>query len=158
MNQKTMQIPKPVGQALSMLPAYPGSLMFVAGLNLALNQRVPEDVQQTLVGKRLRIRVQDAMVTFDFAWKQGGFAAEVNAGEADLTISATAHDFLLLAQRKEDPDTLFFSRRLLMEGDTELGLLVKNTLDAVDLSTFDLAAMAPGQVLARLRSQFGFKV
>jgi predicted lipid carrier protein YhbT len=43
----------------------------------------------------------------------------------DLTISANAQDFLRLAQRQEDPDTLFFNRRLSMEGDTELGLVVK---------------------------------
>jgi hypothetical protein len=37
---------------------------------------------------------------------------------------------------QEDPDTLFFSRRLAMEGDTELGLLIKNTLDAIDGALF----------------------
>jgi predicted lipid carrier protein YhbT len=36
-----------------------------------------------------------------------------------------------LALRREDPDTLFFSRRLVLEGDTELGLVVKNALDAM---------------------------
>jgi predicted lipid carrier protein YhbT len=60
---------------------------------------------------------------------------------ADLAIGAAAHDFLLLARRQEDPDTLFFSRRLALEGDTELGLLVKNTLDALDASAFDLGAL-----------------
>ncbi|MEF1307042.1 SCP2 sterol-binding domain-containing protein, partial [Vibrio owensii] len=35
--------------------------------------------------------------------------------------------------RKEDPDTLFFQRRLSIEGDTELGLEVKNLMDSVDL-------------------------
>ncbi len=157
MSQKTIQIPQAVGRALSWLPAYPGSQLFVVGLNLALNERIPEDVQHTLAGKRLRIRVSDAMVKFDFTWIRDGFVAEVNAGETDLTISASAHDFLLLAQRKEDPDTLFFSRRLLMEGDTELGLLVKNTLDAIDLSAYDLAAKVPNQVLSTLLSRFGFK-
>jgi predicted lipid carrier protein YhbT len=34
--------------------------------------------------------------------------------------------------RQEDPDTLFFQRRLTIEGDTELGLEVKNILDALD--------------------------
>ena len=43
---------------------------------------------------------------------------------ADLTIRASAQDFLQLAQRQVDPDTLFFSRRLVMEGDTELLELV----------------------------------
>lgn len=157
MNQKTLLIPELVGTAFSILPAYPGSLLFVTALNVALKARMPEDVQQLLIGKRLRIRVTDAKVTFDFSWKQDSFVVELNTGEADLTIAASAHDFLLLAQRKEDPDTLFFSRRLLMEGDTELGLLVKNTLDSIDLSTINLAEMAPKHVLAKVMSRFGFR-
>jgi predicted lipid carrier protein YhbT len=71
----------------------------------------------------------------------------------DLTISASAHDFVLLAQRKEDPDTLFFSRRLAMEGDTELGLMVKNTIDAIELPVFDPQQFAPAKVLGRLRER-----
>jgi hypothetical protein len=38
----------------------------------------------------------------------------------------------LLATRREDPDTLFFNRRLCIEGDTETGLHVKNLLDALE--------------------------
>lgn len=34
---------------------------------------------------------------------------------------------------KEDPDSLFFQRRLRIEGDTELGLEVKNLMDSLDL-------------------------
>ncbi|MEA5098775.1 MAG: SCP2 sterol-binding domain-containing protein [Burkholderiaceae bacterium] len=154
MNQKSFHLPLPVGKVLSLLPAYPGSLLWVVALNLAVKSRIPEDVQQSLSGKRLRIRITDAQVAFDFTWKQGGFIAGWNGGETDLTIAACAHDFLLLAQRKEDPDTLFFSRRLLMEGDTELGLLVKNTLDAMDLSTFDLALLTPNRVFSEMRSRF----
>ncbi|MBS1186049.1 MAG: sterol-binding protein [Burkholderiaceae bacterium] len=154
MNQKYLRLPSFVGKAMSLLPAYPGSLLFVSGLNLALKSRIPHDVQQSLAGKRLRIHVTDAGVTFDFTWKRDQFVAGWNGGETDLTIAASAHDFLLLAQRKEDPDTLFFSRRLLMEGDTELGLMVKNTLDAIDLSTFDLALLAPNRVFSELKSKF----
>jgi predicted lipid carrier protein YhbT len=40
--------------------------------------------------------------------------------------------------REEDPDTLFFNRKLIIEGDTELGLIVKNLLDSVDWSTTPL--------------------
>ncbi|MGB5009839.1 MAG: SCP2 sterol-binding domain-containing protein [Candidatus Dechloromonas phosphoritropha] len=36
-----------------------------------------------------------------------------------------------LLARQEDPDTLFFNRELEINGDTELGLIVKNMLDAV---------------------------
>ena len=48
----------------------------------------------------------------------------------DLRISASTRDFIALALRQEDPDALFFDRRLLMEGDTDLGLVVKNTVTA----------------------------
>ena len=58
-------------------------------------------------------------------------------GAPDLTIRAHASDFIALARRSQDPDTLFFNRRLSMEGDTELGLMVKNTLDAMELPVFD---------------------
>ena len=49
-----------------------------------------------------------------------------------MTFRASAYDFYLIARRIEDPDTLFFNRRLRIEGDTELGLVVKNSIDAID--------------------------
>lgn len=52
-------------------------------------------------------------------------------GRADVTIRARLDDYLALALRREDPDTLFFTRRLVIEGDTETGLAVKNALDAL---------------------------
>lgn len=153
MHATTYLLPKPVGQLLSRLPAYPGSLLFVTGLNLALASKLAPDVTQLLLGKKLRLRVTDAQLAFDFEWTNGRFAACQNKGAADLTISASAHDFVLLARRQEDPDTLFFSRRLSMEGDTELGLLVKNTLDAIELPVLNLEQFKPLNVLARLRAR-----
>lgn len=137
-------LPDPVGKLLSLLPAYPGSILFVAGLNVMLAKHLPPDTQLALEGKRLRINVTDAKLAFDFQWKKNAFAACNDKQPADLTIGASAHDFLLLAQRREDPDTLFFNRRLAMEGDTELGLLVKNTLDAFDFQAFDFSGWMLG--------------
>ena len=153
MNASPFLLPPAMGSLLSRLPAYPGSLLFVTGLNLALSKLLAPDVTQMLMGKKLRLRVTDAQWTFDFAWLNGRFTACQNPGEANLTISASAYDFVLLARRQEDPDTLFFSRRLAMEGDTELGLLVKNTMDALELPVFTLAQFKPTQVLARLRAR-----
>ena len=153
LNASPFLLPQPVGSLLSRLPAYPGSLLFVTGLNLALSQKLPSDVTQMLVGKKLRLRVTDTQWAFDFEWVNGRFAACTNKGAADLTISASAYDFVLLARRQEDPDTLFFSRRLSMEGDTELGLLVKNTMDAIELPLLNLEPFKPAQVLARLRAR-----
>lgn len=146
-------LPPPIGNLLSRLPAYPGSLLFVTALNLALAKNLAPDVTQLLLGKKLRLRVTDAQLTFDFQWESGRFNACQNKGEADLTISASAHDFMLLARRQEDPDTLFFSRRLSMEGDTELGLLVKNTIDGIEMPVLNLEQFRPAQVLARIKNR-----
>jgi len=153
MQASSYLLPPPMSQLLSRLPAYPGSLLFVTGLNVALKAKLASDVTDMLRGKKLRLRVTDAQWTFDFEWLNSRFVACQNKGEADLTISASAYDFMLLARRQEDPDTLFFSRRLSMEGDTELGLLVKNTLDAIELPVFNLEQFKPTQVLARLRAR-----
>ena len=142
-------LPDPVGSLLSRLPAYPGSFLLVTALNQVLAKQLPADVRQYLLGKKLRIHVRDARLTFDFTCTGVRFAACKRQEETDLTISASAQDFLRLAQRQEDPDTLFFNRRLSMEGDTELGLVVKNAIDALELPVLDLKQWTPDKVLAR---------
>ena len=55
------------------------------------------------------------------------------------------YDFLLLIADREDPDTLFFQRRLRMSGDTALGVHLKNFLASVDLESLPLATLVrPG--------------
>lgn len=144
-------VPPPVAAVLSRLPPYPGSLLLVTGLNLVLARQLPADVGSHLNGRRIRIHVRDAGLRFDFRWQDGQFRACPPQQAADLTLSAHAHDFLRLARRLDDPDTLFFNRRLSMEGDTELGLVVKNALDALELPVFDPAQWAPSAVFARLQ-------
>ncbi|MFV0680073.1 ubiquinone anaerobic biosynthesis accessory factor UbiT [Ottowia sp.] len=142
-------LPRPVGAMLARLPAYPGSALLVAAINLALARHLPADVKALLQDKRLSIRVRDAHLTFDFVWTGRRFAPNPPQAAPDLTISANAQDFLLLAQKRQDPDTLFFNRRLVMEGDTELGLVVKNALDAIELPVLDPAHWSPRAVLMR---------
>ena len=143
-------VPAPVAAVLSRLPAYPAALLLTMALNVSVARQLPADVSDALLHKRLRIQVRDARVTLDFTWTGGAFAPRGRHAQTDLCIAASAHDFLRLAQRLEDPDTLFFNRRLSMEGDTELGLMVKNTLDALELPVLDLQQWAPRQLLARL--------
>lgn len=119
------------------LPVYPGSVLFVAGLNLVLARHLHPDTLHMLEGRSLRIQVTDAKLHFDYTWRNNAFrAANHKSAEPDLTIKASTWDFYCLLQRKEDPDTLFFGRRLVLEGDTELGLMVKNTLDSIDMAVF----------------------
>lgn len=136
-------LPAPVGRLLSLLPAYPGSCLFAAALNRVLARHLPDDVRAGLAGKRLRLRALDAGIAFDFRWNGRAFSAAKRSDNADLSISASMRDFALLAARREDPDTLFFSRWLVMEGDTELGLLIKNTLDAIEQPLFSLDGLLP---------------
>jgi predicted lipid carrier protein YhbT len=49
-----------------------------------------------------------------------------------LCFRGELHAYLKLLTRQEDPDTLFFNRQLSIEGDTELGLAIKNLLDGID--------------------------
>jgi predicted lipid carrier protein YhbT len=150
-NPSHRRLPEPVGHLLSLLPARPGSWLFSRTLNLLLVQHLDADLRRALEGKRLRLTVTDARLAFDFQWRGQRFEASGAGREADLNISATLHDLGLLAARKADPDTLFFSRRLVMEGDTELGLHIKNALDAIDATPFNPARLAPSQLLNRLR-------
>ncbi|PIQ83701.1 MAG: hypothetical protein COV75_06090 [Candidatus Omnitrophica bacterium CG11_big_fil_rev_8_21_14_0_20_63_9] len=128
-------------------------MIFTRVINLALNDKLHDEVWQPLHGKRICIRVRDAGIVFHFTLGVQGMIARHAVAKPDLTISASAQDFFLLALRKEDPDTLFFSRRLVMEGDTELGLLVKNTLDAMEMPPLDLRALLPARLLGRIRTR-----
>ena len=153
MNNQPFILPKPVGDILSILPGYPQTLLFVHAVNLVLGDALRSEVMRPLQGKLVSIQVTDAGVAYYFTLDRNGMAACRRTSEPDLTISASACDFLMLALRKEDPDTLFFSRRLCMEGDTELGLLVKNTLDALELPPFDLRSLSPPRILARIKAR-----
>jgi predicted lipid carrier protein YhbT len=131
-------LPTAVAAVLGKLPAYPGSWLLALVLNRALVPHLPADVRQALEHKRLRLRISDAGLVFDVSLERSGFVSLARGNETDLTIGASLHDLWRLSRREEDPDTLFFSRRLVLEGDTELGLLFKNTLDALDFSALDL--------------------
>ena len=123
-------LPARLVNVVDRLPAAPPSLAFSVAANRLLWPALQALDWQPLVGRRYAIRVKDLGLSLHFSVTQRGFAPD--SGAPDLTISATARDFLLLLSRREDPDTLFFSRRLVSEGDTELGLTVKNLLDALD--------------------------
>ena len=146
-------LPAAVARIGSKLPQLPPTLALVSGLNLALGRMIPREPLEPLIGKRFAIRILDAGLTLRFAYSSRGFRPIFDSAKPDLTISAKSRDFISLMTREEDPDTLFFSRRLLMEGDTDLGLLVKNTLDGIDLPRFDPARLAPAEVLRRLRER-----
>ena len=125
-----LTFPPRLASLVEKLPSTPPSLAFSLVANRLLWPSLQDLDWQPLLGRRYAIRVRDIGLSLRFTLTPRGFAPD--SGTPELTISATARDFLLLLSRGEDPDTLFFSRRLVSEGDTELGLTVKNLLDALD--------------------------
>lgn len=133
MNLDNFRMPQPLVRIIAALPATPPSFVFSRALNLVLRDLIRRGELQALYNKRIAIRVSDTGLHLHFTATAAGFAPVSQHHAADLSISATLHDFYLLATRREDPDTLFFNRRLVVEGDTELGLVAKNALDGMDI-------------------------
>lgn len=115
------------------LPQLPLSAAVAMALNAGIGGRMDAETLDAMRDKVLRIAVRDAAVCVTLTYRGRSFHPRSSSRTADVTISATLDDFARLATRREDPDSLFFARRLLIEGDTELGLRIKNALDALDL-------------------------
>ncbi len=128
------KLPGFVSTVGSKLPQWPHTIVLIAGLNTVLKMKLlPEDSLELLEGRSFLIDVLDTGGRACFTYRGGLFRPLFTAPETpDLAFRANLSAFLQLLARQEDPDTLFFNRELLIEGDTELGLIVKNMLDAVE--------------------------
>lgn len=128
------QLPGFIARLGTRLPQWPHSLALVAGLNAALKMKLlPADSLCALDEKLFRVRVNDTGGEACFTYCGGFFRPVLRPDRLpDLAFAANLSAYLQLLARQEDPDTLFFNRELSIEGDTELGLVVKNMLDAVE--------------------------
>jgi len=105
-------------------------------LSVVLNQAFREPLRHGeldfLENAKVRIKVAD--LSIDWLIRVGGdrFTPIERDQEDDVCITGKSTDFILLATRQADPDTLFFQRKIRIEGDTELGLGIKNTMDSMD--------------------------
>lgn len=127
-------LPRPLASLGSRLPQWPHSAALATALNAAVRFGVLQpDELGPLEEQLIRVRITDAGVCASIVWSQGRFRARSAQDDAALVFTATAAAYLQMLTRQEDPDTLFFHRRLLIEGDTELGLFAKNLLDRVEV-------------------------
>ena len=118
-------------------------------LSLALNQFFQQECRSGqlnfLAGKCLVIEVTDYQLSFGISLHQQRLRITmpteptilseptVNQLHYNSLIKAGSKDFLQMMTNKVDPDTLFFRRKLVMLGDTELSLQCKNLLDSIGL-------------------------
>jgi predicted lipid carrier protein YhbT len=87
-----------------------------------------------LQGAALRIRVTDLSIHWLLTVDEGCIRLLDRERPDTVCIRGDSLSLLQLATRKADSDTLFFQRSIRIEGDTELGLALKNTLDAIEWS------------------------
>jgi predicted lipid carrier protein YhbT len=122
---------KPIG----LLPQKLHSIAIVKVLNTILQEPLQEGDLEFLEEQSVSVEITDLKLQFALGLQQEKLI-ESNWQEKDnLNLRGNLYDFLLLASRQEDSDTLFFQRRLKMTGSTDLGLEVKNLLDGLDMES-----------------------
>lgn len=115
----------PAPDALLRLPAE-------LALNHALAAGLSDGRLDFLEGRVLVLEIQGLGLRLALTVLRGRLLALPPATPADTVIRGRAAIFAGLARRRLDPDTAFFQRRLVVEGDTELALAAKNALDGID--------------------------
>lgn len=128
------RLPTFIGSLGRKLPQWPHALVLVGALNAALKMKLlPESELALLEDKQFRVRVLDSGGEASYTFRDGLFRPVFRpVREPHLAFEANLSAYLQLLTRLEDPDTLFFNRELEITGDTELGLIVKNMLDAIE--------------------------
>lgn len=113
------------------LPMQPPAFALAKLLNRLLLPRLPEDARAALSHRTVQISVTDLGLELRLQLGSGGFTRAPTGDAPALRIAAAAPDYWRLLRGEDDADRLFFERALVMEGDTEMGLVLKNTLDAI---------------------------
>ena len=127
--------PKVLRPSLRLIPYQCQEYALLSALHSVFKDAIKEGELDFLQNKWLKISITDLDLSWLLSIKENKLimAPTHSSPSEAVSFSATGDDLLLVAGRKEDPDTLFFQRRLKIEGDTELGLEVKNVIDAIEL-------------------------
>lgn len=128
-------LPQSLAFPLKILPSFVHNKALVTALNKIFANELNEGELSFLEGKIINISIEDAGIEYRFTLDNNKLAVADKDLSPDLILKGSAYNYLLLASRQEDSDTLFFSRRLHMQGNTELGLYLKNFLDGMDMDS-----------------------
>ncbi|MDF7667728.1 SCP2 sterol-binding domain-containing protein [Orbaceae bacterium ESL0727] len=101
-------------------------------LKLQFKQSLAEGELDFLHERWLKIEVTDLQLVWFVSLINNKLIVS-RAERPDVSFIGNANDLIMIATRRQDPDTLFFQRRLIVEGDTELGLYIKNLMDSIEL-------------------------
>ncbi|PFG55434.1 putative lipid carrier protein YhbT [Vibrio sp. ES.051] len=120
------------------------------GLKMVFKEALEDGDFEFLEDKWLKVAIKDLNLAWYISHQGEKLVVAAKPVQEDVSFSGNLNDLVLIAGRKEDPDTLFFQRRLSIEGDTELGLEVKNLMDSVDLEQLPKAMQVALNQLADL--------
>lgn len=132
--------PAPLSLPLKILPSFVHNKVLLTTLNRMFSAELKNGEMDFLLKKVIHILIEDAGIEYRFTLSDNKLVAADKSCTPDLVLQGTIYNYMLLASRREDTDTLFFSRRLHMQGDTELGLYVKNFLDGMDMDSHRVPA------------------
>ena len=113
------------------LPVQPPSFVLAHLLDRVLLPRLQADARAALSGRTVEVAVSDLGLRVRLQLGAGGFGVAAARSVTALRIVAPVRSYWRLLRGEDDADRLFFERALVMEGDTEMGLVLKNTLDAI---------------------------
>lgn len=129
------QLPPLLATPFSLIPTKLHSQITPIFLNRLLTKQISDGDLDFLENRILCVKVKDMTINFNMSFYNDRLIRSPKTSKIDLQIEASLYDLLSLAARQQDPDTLVFQRRLIMQGDTELGLELKNFLDGLDLES-----------------------
>jgi predicted lipid carrier protein YhbT len=118
-------------ERVALLPSRPPSTLLALLLDRLLLPRLDPSQRQALQGRTVEIELQEVGARVRLRLGPRGFGAVGEGTPPDLRLRARADGLWRLVHGQDDADRLFFDGGLVMEGDTEYGLILKNTLDAV---------------------------
>ncbi|ELH0843173.1 MULTISPECIES: ubiquinone anaerobic biosynthesis accessory factor UbiT [Vibrio] len=118
---------------IHLLPQNVQKKALLDAMGLVFREALQDGDFEFLEDKWLKVEVKDMELCWFISYQNDKLVVADKPVAEDVSFSGNLNDLILIAGRKEDPDTLFFQRRLSIEGDTELGLEVKNLMDSVDL-------------------------
>ena len=113
------------------LPMQPPAFALSLALNRLLLPKLPADARAALSHRGVEVAVTDIGLALRLQLGERGFAPAPSSLPVVLRIAASGPSYVRLLSGRDDADRLFFERALVMEGDTEMGLVLKNTLDAI---------------------------
>ncbi len=125
-------VPRLIAKPFHLMPTRMQQIILNRLLQRVFNEALLAGDMDFLNSNRIKFEIEDCHLSWTCTVSKNRLYIIDNRYNPDATIRCNLNELVLLANQKIDPDTLFFQRRLVIEGDTELGLTMKNIMDTLD--------------------------